>query len=94
MLQLLPNSEILTLNTENPQKATDYINKYIDRYSCENVSVDISNLNIIDACYVSTMCATKHFIKYPNGKINWKVSSSLVKDFSKKLELGNCNYEW
>ena len=49
-------------------------------------------MNIIDACYVSTMCSTKHYIKYPDGKINWLVSSELVKDFSKDMSLGNSEY--
>ena len=49
-------------------------------------------MNVIDACYVSTLCSTKHFAKYPKGKINWKVSSEAVKEFSKDLELGNSNY--
>ena len=56
------------------------------------MSVDISFMNVIDACYVSTLCATKHFIKYPNGKINWKVSSDTIREFNKDLELGNNHY--
>ena len=54
--------------------------------------VDISCMNILDACYVSTTCSTKHYIKYPEGKINWKISSDLVKTFCKDLELGNITY--
>ena len=56
------------------------------------MSVDISFMNVLDACYVSTMCSTKHFIKYPEGKINWIISSELVRDFNKHLELGNSDY--
>ena len=92
MLQLLPQNEILTPDTTNPASAVSFINKYIDKYHCENMSVDISHLNVVDACYVSTMCATSHYIKYPNGRIHWKVSSELVKEFNKNLELGNNNY--
>lgn len=92
MLQLLPSSDILTPNTSNPQKAVEIINSYIDRYHCENIDVDISFMNILDACYVTTMCSTKHYIKYPLGKINWKVSSDLINDFTGKLSLGNDRY--
>ena len=92
MLQLLPSSDILTPNTSNPQKAVEIINSYIDRYHCENIDVDISFMNILDACYVTTMCSTKHYIKYPQGKINWKVSSDLINDFTGKLSLGNDRY--
>ena len=92
MLQLLPNSEILTPNTTNPQKAVEYISSYMDRYQCQNLSVDISFMNVLDACYVSTMCSTIHYIKYPEGKIRWKLSSDIIKEFNKSLELGNIEY--
>ena len=88
----LPAGEVLIPNTTNPTLAVDYINSYIDKTRCEEFSVDISFLNIIDACYVSTMCSTKHYIKYPDGKINWLVSSEKVKEFSKDMSLGNAAY--
>ena len=90
--QLLPQSEQLIISSSTPSKAVEEINSYIETYACENMSIDISFMNVIDACYVSTLCATKHYIKYPNGKINWKVSSELVREFNKGLELGNNCY--
>ncbi|MCM1003800.1 MAG: hypothetical protein NC408_05590 [Candidatus Gastranaerophilales bacterium] len=92
MLQLLPQNDIVTPNTQTPSEAIEYINSYIDKYHCENMSVDISFMNVLDACYVSTLCSTKHYIKYPNGKINWKISSDIIREFNKDLELGNINY--
>lgn len=92
MLQLLPQNDIITPNTQNPSEAVDYINSYIDNYHCENMSVDISFMNVLDACYVSTLCSTKHYIKYPQGKINWKISSELIRELNKDLELGNADY--
>ena len=92
MLQLLPQSDTLTPNTTNPKEAVALINSYIQKYHCENMSVDISFMNVPDACFVSTMCSTEHYIKYPNGKINWKISSDLVREFNKNLELGNSDY--
>lgn len=93
MLNKLPQlQETLVLKSVNPADAVDYINSYIDNFNCESMTVDISFMNVIDACYVSTLCATKHFTKYPEGKINWKISSEMVKDFNKDLELGNNNY--
>lgn len=91
-LQLLPLEEILTPNSTNPKSAEEFINSYIDRYHCKNMSVDISCMNIPDACYVSTMCSTKHYLKYPDGCITWKVSSGLIRDFNKNMELGNSIY--
>ena len=88
----LPTCDILIPNTKNPNQAIEYINSYIDKTRCEEFSVDISFMNIIDASYVSTMCSTKHYIKYPTGKINWFVSSQLVKEFTKDMYLGNGEY--
>ena len=92
MLQLLPQSEILTPNSTNPAEAAGYINSYIEKYHCENLSVDISYMNVLDACMVSTVCSAKHYVKYPNGKINWKISSEIIREFNRDLELGNTDY--
>lgn len=93
MINRLPQlQETLIPNSVNPAEVADYINSYIDSRSCENMSVDISFMNVIDACYVSTICAAKHFTKYPKGTINWKISSETVREFNKDLELGNNNY--
>ena len=93
MIKLLPQEETLKLDNSMPNDAVDLINKFIDSHSCENMSVDISFMNILDACHVSTICSTKHYIKYPSGKIKWKISSELVKEFNSRLELGNADYE-
>lgn len=93
MLKKLPQlQETLIPNSANPADAVEYINTYIEKYSCENLSIDISFMNVLDACYVSTLCATKHFTKYPKGKINWKISSEIIQEFNKDLELGNSEY--
>lgn len=92
MIQLLPQNEIINPNSQDPQVAVERINSYIDKYHCETLCVDISHMNILDACYVSTLCSTKHYIKYPDGKINWKISSERVREFNKSLDLGNADY--
>ncbi|MBQ7764147.1 hypothetical protein IJ384_02125 [bacterium] len=84
--------ETLIPNSVNPIDVVNYINNYIDNCFCENMSVDISFMNTIDACYVSTLCSTKHFTKYPSGKIQWKIASKQVCEFNKDFELGNCSY--
>ena len=92
MLQLLPQNDTLTPNITNPNEAVEFINSYIEKYHCEFMSVDLSYMNILDACFVSTMCSTKHFIKYPEGKISWRISSGLIRDFNKDFDLGNADY--
>lgn len=92
MLQLLPQSEVLIPNTHSPNKAVEYINSYIKDVKCDNLTVDISFMNAIDSAYVSTMCSTSHYIKYPEGKINWIVSSNMSEELSKDMKLGNSEY--
>ena len=93
MLKKLPQlKEALVPSSANPIEAVDYITSYMDTHYCENINIDISFMNIMDACYVSTLCSTKHFTKYPNGKLNWKVSSNKVEELNKALELGNNSY--
>ena len=92
MLKLLPQYESLCPTSVVPAEAVAEINSYIEQNACEILSIDISSMNIIDACYVSTLCSTTHYIKYPNGSINWRVSSDYVREFNKDLELGNSFY--
>lgn len=92
MLQLLPQSDTLIPQTTNPREAVTFINNYIEKYHCKMMNVDISFMNMLDACYVSTLCSTKHYIKYPDGKINWKISSKIVKELSNDLKLGNTEF--
>ena len=93
MLKSLPQNKILNITSTTPNEAVNYISDYIENHSCKTMSIDISFMNIIDACYVSTICSSKHYIKYPDGKIKWKISSELIKEFNSKLELGNADYE-
>ena len=93
MIQALPHNSLSVRKFLSTEEFIRDINNYIDNNSCKNMSVDISFLNILDSCYVSTVCSTKHYVKYPDGKINWKVSSELVREFNSSLELGNAGYE-
>ena len=93
MIQLLPQDKSLQVSSVKPNETIDLINKYIDSHSCKTMSVDISFMNILDACHVSTICSAKHYVKYPDGKIKWKISSELVKELNSRLELGNADYE-
>ena len=86
------NNFVLIPNTKKAANVIECVNSYIDKTDNENLSVDISFMNVIDACYVSTICSAAHFIKFPNGKINWFVSSNNVKNFTKDMSLGNSEY--
>ncbi len=65
------------------------IKNYIEKHDCPYLSMDISNLNIIDASKVTILCSTYHWAKYPEGKISWKIASKEVKELINPLNLGN-----
>lgn len=93
MLQIISsNDSKIILNPQSPQKNIDMINEHIKLCSCKNMTVDMTSLNIFDACMVSTLCSAEHFMKYPDGKINWIVNSQSVKDYSKSMTIGNSNF--
>ena len=92
MLQLLPQSQVVVPNGATAKEIIDNLEDYITNYSCETISIDISFVNVIDSSYITTMVSTMHYIKYPNGKISWVVSSDIVEDFVKDMNLGNSDY--
>lgn len=93
MLQIFSkNISTIVLDNINPQTNIDMINEHIKQCSCQNMTVDIRRLNLIDACKVSTLCSTTHYMKYPDGKINWIVNSKKVKDYTDSMNLGNSSY--
>ena len=86
------SEQLMILENFKPETIIDSVNKRIKKSNCEFMSVDISFLNVMDAMRVSTLCSTNHYVKYPNGKINWYVSSPEVERFSSALNLGNSKY--
>lgn len=75
----------------NTINLVESIKNYICEHDCPNLSMDISHLNIIDASKVTLVCSTYHWAKYPEGKINWKISSDRIKELISPLNLGNIN---
>ena len=93
MLQVFSkDTSKLILNNKAPQTNIDSVNTHIKLCNCQNMTVDISNLNIMDACMISTLCSTTHYMKYPNGKINWIVNSKEVADYTASMNLGNSKF--
>lgn len=92
MAQAVINSNIKLDKRENAIDLVKSITDYIFKNDCPNLSMDITNLNIIDASKVTVLCSTYHWAKYPNGKINWKTNSPELKDLIHPLNLGNINF--
>ena len=93
MLQIISqNDSKIVLDNNTPQSNIDMINEHIKLCSCEHMTVDITRLNIMDACMVSTLCSTEHYMKYPNRKIDWIINSEKVKEFTSNMTLGNSEF--
>lgn len=83
-----------SLTSKDCQKNTtrnlvESIKNYIYENECPKITMDISNLNVIDASKVALICSTYHYAKYPHGEISWKVASTEIKNIIKPLNLGN-----
>lgn len=89
MAQEVLNQEFKILNHENPIRLVESIRNYIEKNDCPHLSMDISNLNLIDASKVTVLCSTYHWAKYPEGKISWKTTSDELQDIVNPLNLGN-----
>ena len=93
MLQIIsPKDSKIILDNNTPQKNIDMVNEHIKLCNCEHMTVDITRLNIMDACMVSTLCSTEHYMKYPNGKIDWIINSKEVENFTSNMGLGNSEF--
>ena len=62
---------------------------YISRNNCRLLSIDASDLNMIDAMKVCVLASTFHFAKYCGGRIKWFVRDENIKNQIELLRLDN-----
>ena len=87
----LDSNFVINNYSDNTIKIIEDIEKYIDNNDCPDLHMDISHLNVLDASKVTVLCSTYHWAKYPEGKINWVINSSEIKEIVKPMNLGNIN---
>lgn len=93
MLKILSqNPSTIKLKDSEPNKILNSLKEYMSSPESEFSTIDISDMNMIDACRISVLVSTEHFINHPTGKINWIVSSSSVEKFVSPLGLGNSSF--
>ena len=90
---LTKQCSVLVLRNSTPDIVVKEFREYISSV-CDAViiSVDISNINLIDACKITVLCSTELYIKRPNAKINWIVGAAPVEKYVSPMELGNSDY--
>lgn len=93
MLKILSqNPSTIKLKDSEPNNILNSLKEYMSRPESEFSTIDISNINLIDACKISVLVSTEHYINHPKGKINWIVSSSSIEKFVSPLGLGNSSF--
>ncbi len=81
MAQNIAKSKFLDLNCGNSQEILNNIKKYINKFDCPEMTLDLSKLNILDAAKVMMLSSAYHYKKYPTGKLKCRVQSTGIKNF-------------
>lgn len=80
MAQNITKSKFLDLNCGNSQKILNDVKKYINKFDCPELKLDLSKLNVLDATKVMVISSAYHYNKYPKGKIQCRVQSDSIKN--------------
>lgn len=86
------NLSQIVLEPDNTEVNLSVLKEHINSSNGANITVDISNLNILDASKIAVMGSTAHYLKHPDGKINWIVNSKKVKEYTTSMSLGNSQF--
>ncbi len=78
---------------QNTEDIWNSVKRYIEENDCPELTMDISNLNIIDASKVTILSSTYHWAKYPHGHICLQTSSDEVKELVSSLNPGNIIFQ-
>lgn len=80
---------IFKINKLNSFNLFENIENFLKKTRQDNISVDISDLNLIDASRTALLCSTRFFAKYPDKKIRWSVADEETKSVISNLKLNN-----
>lgn len=70
-------------------EAIERFKTFINNTESKNLSVDISNFNLIDGAKLAILCSTYHFAQYPDGKLIWETDCRETERNILKLQLKN-----
>ncbi len=77
------------LKFNNCENIVEKFKKYIDKQSCADVLIDLSELNVFDAMKFLVISSAYHYQKFPSGKLKCHVSSEDIKDFASSFCTSN-----
>jgi hypothetical protein len=82
-------SGVINFKFANKEKAMDNFKRYINKYDCPEITLDLSGLNIIDALKFMILSSTYHYRKYPKGKLKCKTNSADIRNFVESFAVKN-----
>lgn len=89
MVQNITKSRFLDLNCVNSQEILNNVKKYINKFDCPNLKLDLTNLNMLDATKIMVISSAYHYSKYPKGKIQCRVQSDSIKNLVTNFSTSN-----
>lgn len=71
-------NKYLSFDFSSSSKILERVKKYIKKYDCPEITLDLSGLNLFEASRVMVLSSTYHYKKYPEGKLKCHVASQNV----------------
>lgn len=92
MKSLSLKNKYLSFDFSNSQKIIADVKDYIRKYECPLLTIELKNLNAIDAAKIIVMISTFHNRKYPEGKLICKTQSAIIKNLLSQTSTRNLEF--
>ncbi len=85
-------SKYCSFENNNPLEIIADVKDYIRRYECPELTIDLKDLNILEAAKVAVMSSIIHNKKYPDGKLKCKTQSAIIKNVISQTSTRNLEF--
>ena len=80
---------LVYLRSSNPIKAVQEVRKVITKSDIQNLELDLSGMNVLDAVKVLAMTSSYLYKKLPEEKLRFRFISTDIKNIISQLSLKN-----
>lgn len=80
---------LICVNSSNPIKVVNEFKKVIKKTELQNLQLDLSDMNLLDAVKVLVMISSFLYKKLPQEKLKYKFASQDIKSVLSVLSLNN-----
>lgn len=88
-MRQIKDKKLISPESSNPIKAAEEIKKIIKKSEVNNLELDLSMMNIIDAVKVLVMTSSYLYKKSPDEKIKFRFVTSEIKNLLNTFSLTN-----